>query len=58
MILRKTCTKSGNILVLKNERGKGHHRHYKNEETKIDFKDHETLLNQFKEEIEELRGGE
>jgi len=56
--LRKTCTKSGNILVLKNERGKGHHRHYKNEETKIDFKDHETLLNQFKEEIEELRGGE
>ena len=46
------------ILGYDNERGKGHHRHYKNEETKIDFKDHETLLNQFKEEIEELRGGE
>jgi len=43
------------ILGYDNERGKGHHRHYKNEETKIDFKDPETLLNQFKEEIEELK---
>ena len=46
------------ILGYDNERGKGHHRHYKDEETKMEFKDPETLLEQFKKEIKKLRGDE
>ncbi len=46
------------VLGYDNERGKGHHRHYKDKEIKIIFKNPETLLNQFKKEVEKLRWGE
>lgn len=42
------------VLGYDNERAKGHHKHYKGKETKIEFKDPETLLTKFKEEVKEL----
>ena len=42
------------VLGYDNERGKGHHKHIKGKEAEIEFKDSESLLLQFKREIEEL----
>ena len=42
------------VLGYDNERGKRHHKHFKGKETEIEFKDSESLLLQFKREIEEL----
>lgn len=42
------------ILGYDNEREKGHHKHFKDKETKIQFKDPETLLFKFKKEVEKL----
>ncbi len=42
------------ILGYDNERGKGHHKHYKGEEIEIEFKDPETLILNFMDEVKEL----
>lgn len=42
------------LLGYDNERGKGHHKHYKGTEIKIKFNGPELLLLQFKEEVESL----
>lgn len=42
------------ILGYDNERKKGHHRHFKGEETKVEFNEIWKLLERFKEEVENL----
>jgi len=42
------------ILGYDNERKKGHHRHFKEEETETEFEGIWKLLSKFKEEVEKL----
>ena len=42
------------VLGYDNERGKGHHKHYKGKEEKIEFKDIYTLQEKFEKEVEKL----
>ncbi len=43
------------ILCYDNERGKGHHRHYFDEEERIEFKGWDELVRMFMEDVKELR---
>ena len=46
------------ILRYDNEKEKGHHRHFKGVESKIDFNSTEKLIEKFEKEVERLRKGD